>query len=120
MRLFATNLVDSATITASSENDSLLAVNVANELRTKVWRTGATLTQEWIKFDCGAAQAVTSLILANHTLSTDTLVALEGNATDVWGTPSFTQASERGLSPSSSTGSPFFTCLATNSINPSP
>jgi hypothetical protein len=92
MRLFSPNLIDAATITASSENDLLLAANVANELRTKVWRTGGSLTAEWIKFDLGAAKAVTGFIIANHTLSTDTLVALEGNATDSWGSPSFTQA----------------------------
>lgn len=92
MRLFTPNLIDSATISASSETDYLTASNVANELRTKVWRTGTSAAAEWIKFDFGSAKAVTAFIIANHTFSGDTLVALEGNATDSWGSPSFTQA----------------------------
>lgn len=91
MKLFTPNLIDSATITASTENDYLVASNVANELRTKVWRTGTSAAAEWIKFDLGSAQAVTAFIIANHTFSGDTLVAIEGNSTDSWGAPSFTQ-----------------------------
>jgi len=101
-RIMWTNLVDSSTITASSEDSALPGANIANALRTKVWRSGTTsvspdaATQENIVIDMGSAKSVTSVILLDHDLTAlDTGIALEGNASDSWGAPSFTQALTR-------------------------
>lgn len=71
MNIFYDNLIDysGVVITPSSENASLPAVNVANEAKTKAWRTGATLGSEFVTFDLGSAKVVTSAILLNHNLT---------------------------------------------------
>lgn len=95
MRLFYSNHVDiaGAVITPSTEDASFPASNLANELKSKVWRTKTTQAAENVVFDLLTAKAVTSVIIFAHTLlNTDTNIKLEGNATNSWGAPSFTQA----------------------------
>lgn len=91
MRLMFDNLADySATvITAGSEDAYLPVENVQHPHRSKVYRTGTAAAAEWIKFDLGSAKAVQSVILLDHTLTgSDSLIKLQGNATDSWGAPS--------------------------------
>ncbi len=97
-RFMWNNLVDTATITASSEDAALPGSNIANALRAKVWRTATAsvspdvATAENIVIDLGSAKAVTSVILLDHDLTaSDTGIVLEGNDSDSWGAPSFSQ-----------------------------
>ncbi|MBU2177656.1 MAG: discoidin domain-containing protein, partial [Gammaproteobacteria bacterium] len=81
------NLVDSAVITASSEEASLPAANVTAFHKSKVWRaTGCAA--EWIKFDLGSPQDITEIIIVGHNFSSGATVQIELNATDAWGAPS--------------------------------
>jgi len=68
VRLFWNNLADRAALTASSQHPNLLVRNLAHEFLVKVWRTGTTLTEEWVSVDLGEPLPVSSLILAAHTL----------------------------------------------------
>ena len=71
MRLYYPNLLDTySAITGSSRASSDLSYeNVAHEHVSKVWRTGATLADEYVTFDLGSAQAVTCAIIFAHTLN---------------------------------------------------
>lgn len=88
------NRVDYATttITATTESSTLPASNLKNHLRTKVYRTGNTVTDEAIVFDFGSAYSVSFIAILNHTLTaSDSNVRLEANTSNSWGTPAFTQ-----------------------------
>lgn len=93
MRLFYSNLIDASgvVITPSSEVTTLPAENVAHEFRKRVWRTGSSTAAEYVVFDLLTAQAVTAIILLDHTLTSgDSSIILEGNTADSWGAPAFT------------------------------
>lgn len=93
MRLFYSNLIDAdgVVITPSSEVTTLPAENVAHEFRKRVWRTGSSTAAEYVVFDLLTAQAVTAIILLDHTLTSgDSSIILEGNTADSWGAPAFT------------------------------
>lgn len=93
MRLFYSNLIDAdgVVITPSSEVTTLPGENVAHEFRKRVWRTGSSTAAEYVVFDLLTAQAVTAIILLDHTLTSgDSSIILEGNTADSWGAPAFT------------------------------
>src|SRR3990172_264300 len=97
MRILYRNLIDASdvTIAASSEGSDLPAVNVAHPFRSRVWRTGTSIANEWIKFDLGSAMAVQAVILLDHTLTgADSLIRLQGNATDAWDAPAVEESLE--------------------------
>lgn len=88
------NLLDIATLTASSEATGFPASNLKNPFRSKVWTTaGATAGTANLVINHGSAKAVTcvALIGYNWTSAPGTL-NFEANATDAWGAPSFSQA----------------------------
>jgi len=96
VRFMYDNLIDSATLTESSQQDTLPAENIQNHLKTKVWRTGATVASEYVVIDMGSAQSVTCVVIHAHNLTaSDTGIALEGNTADSWGAPAFTQSLTR-------------------------
>jgi len=87
------NLLDVATLTASSAATGFPAANLQNPFRGKVWRTaGATAGTANLVIDHATAKAVTvvALIGYNWTSAPGTL-KFQANATDSWGTPSFDQ-----------------------------
>lgn len=89
------NLIDysGVAISESSEVSTLPSSNVANDLRTKVWRTGTSTADEWIVFDLGSAKAVTSIIVLDHTLtSSDSAITLEAHTSDSWGSPAYSNS----------------------------
>lgn len=93
MRLFYNNLIDAdgVVITPTSEVSTLPAENVAHSFRKRVWRTGTSTAAENVVFDLLTAQAVTAIILLDHTLTSgDSSIILEGNTADSWGAPAFT------------------------------
>ncbi len=99
-RFMLTNLIDSATLTASSEDSVLVGANIANALRGKVWQTGTSTAAEDIVIDHASAKAVTCVILLDHDLTaSDTGINIEFNATDSWGSPSVTEALTRVSGP---------------------
>lgn len=95
MRLFWSNLIDvvGVVFTASSAVATLPGSNVAHEFRSVPWRTGTSAADETLVIDLGSAGAATSIILLDHTLTAaDSAIAIQANATDSWGAPSFNQA----------------------------
>lgn len=94
MRFFYSNLIDASgvVVTASSQVTTLPASNVVHEFKTKVWRTGVTVADEWITFDLGTARTVQAVAVLAHTLAqTDSNIYVQGNSSDSWGAPAFQQ-----------------------------
>lgn len=90
--LHYTNRIDASGVvfTASSAQTDLPASNVANAQRTRVWRTGSSTAAETLVMDLLTAQAITAVIILDHTLTAgDSLIKIQGNASDSWGAPSF-------------------------------
>lgn len=91
-RFMWNNLIDTATLTESSEDTYFPVENIANALRSKPWRTGTSTALETVIIDLGSAQAVECVALLDHGLTAaDTGITLEGNTADSWGSPAFTQ-----------------------------
>lgn len=95
MRIFYSNQIDLAgvTFTPTTYDVAYPPQNLANEHRSFPWKTGTTVASENVVIDLGSAKAITSVILLDHTLTSgDTNIKLEGNSTNSWGAPAFTQA----------------------------
>jgi hypothetical protein len=86
----ANNLVDSATLTASTENAQFPVSNLKNDFRTKVFRS--TSNSDNIVIDLGAAAAADSFGIVDNWRDGFgvTAITLEGNSADSWGAPAFT------------------------------
>lgn len=82
---------DGATITSSSEASTDLADdNVVHDFVSLPWRTTGD-TSEWVKFDLGSATAITCVGIFAHNLTSAATVTLQANASDSWGSPSYSQ-----------------------------
>ena len=91
MRIIYNNIIDGATITSYSENPQYLFDDAFKDSRlSRVGRTVGHDT-EWIKFTLPSAAAATYILIFGHNLTAGATVKLEGNATDVWTSPSFSE-----------------------------
>ena len=88
------NLLDTATLTESSEASGFPAENVQHPFRTKVWTTeGATPGTANLVIDHGSAKAVNCIVLANYDwASAPGTLDIEFNATDSWEGPDHTES----------------------------
>lgn len=93
------NFIDAATLTASSASSTLPVNNLKNAQKTKVWRTGSTIANEYVVIDFGAGMEISCVVILNHNFLPDEFVYIEGNATDSWGAPSFSQFFTWNLGP---------------------
>lgn len=100
LRIFHDNrLFDIATLTPSSESSDLPAVNVQDEFRTKVWRTGNTLAKETLTVDFGMARRMRAFIAYYTTVNgwassfhnPDDFISLSANSSNSFGSPLFNQ-----------------------------
>ena len=83
---------DASTVTHSSEaNTDLVAENVLHDHIAKLWRTSGK-TSEWIRFDLGSAKQIKVFSMFSFNLTSSATVTLQANASDSWGSPSFSQA----------------------------
>jgi len=88
MRLAYNNLIDAATAPTALTEDLLYPIeNVQNQRLSKRWRSTAATSQTVI-VDLGSAQAVDTVAILGHSLTTSAVLTIEGNATDVWTSPS--------------------------------
>ena len=92
MRIYYDNVIDAngAIFTPTSYDSAYPADLLSNEQRSHGWKTGATVAAENVVIDLGAVPSVTiqSCILLDHDLlNTDSLIKIQGNATDSWGAP---------------------------------
>ncbi len=89
-RLFWRFASDYGALTASSETYGMEAGKLLTHHLAEVWRTGTTLTTEWIKADLGQAVTCGAVALLNHDLDgTETGLVLQANSTDDWAAPPF-------------------------------
>ena len=89
--LYNADTWDAATITSSSESSADLADdNAVHDHVSKPWRTTG-ISAEWIKFDLGGATNLTVFSMFSFNLTASATVTLEGNATDSWGSPTYSQ-----------------------------
>jgi len=89
IKFLANNLVEGATITGSTSNAQFPASNIAEDFRTKVWRS--TSNSDNVVFDLGSIEPVDYLAIADNWQSGFgvSTITVEANATDSWGAPSF-------------------------------
>jgi hypothetical protein len=88
------NLLDSATLTASSEATGFPASNLKNPFRSKTWKTaGGTPGTAQLVINHGSAKAVDAIALTGYPdwLAAPGTLVVEFNATDAWGAPSATE-----------------------------
>ncbi len=78
------NLVESATVTASSEDANFLGTNAAALPVSKPWKSAdGVMTGAKLLIDLGSAQAIDAIALVNHNLrSASTLTVRGGTVTD--------------------------------------
>lgn len=89
MELSLTNHAASATFTASSQHATLTADNLASPQRPFLtWRTTATGAQNAV-IDFGVGRVVVGFVIVNVNF---TSLTIQGNASDSWGSPSFSSA----------------------------
>ena len=88
MRILYNNLVFDSTITTNTENPYYLFDTALNDTRLSRYARTINDTGEWIKFDFGSAKKVSYCAIINHNLTSSATVKLQGNATDVWTSPS--------------------------------
>jgi hypothetical protein len=95
MRILYENYVDTATITASESNSFYPVSNLQKLSTTDAWRSNNATGTKTIVFDLGSAKTVDTCVVVgdnyNRVLTATTLL-IEGNATDSWGSPSFSQS----------------------------
>ena len=88
MRIAYTNLVDSGTVTASSENPIYPIENVQVARLAKPWQTIAVTGVNAV-VDLGSALAVNTVAIIGHTITTSATLNIEANSSDSWGSPSW-------------------------------
>jgi len=70
MRIYYPNLADAySAISASSAVSTLPVTNVTHFHKSRVWRTGTSVADEYITIDLGSSQAATAAIIFAHTLT---------------------------------------------------
>jgi hypothetical protein len=90
--LYNMDAFDAATVTHSSEaNTDLVAENVLHDHIAKLWRTTGK-SSEWIVFNLGSAKKITCFSIFSFNLTSSATVTLQGNASDSWGSPTYSQA----------------------------
>lgn len=95
VRLFYDNtLFDAAVLTPGSQQSTLPATNVQNPLRSRVWRTDILSAAETLVINFGSAVTPKAFIafFTDVDDSVDSLIKIQGNASNSWGSPTFSQA----------------------------
>ncbi len=89
MILKAIETCKDATLTTNSINIFNSVDNILDSRLSRVYKTEAGITTAEIVFNCGSAVAVSGVAIANHNITSSvTTLKLQGNATDVWTSPS--------------------------------
>ncbi|MEL0099865.1 MAG: hypothetical protein VW907_09940 [Opitutae bacterium] len=86
-----TNAADSATLTESSENSMLPVENIQNARAGKVWETTGASTSQNVVVNMGSATSA-SYVGIVHPAENLTPGNIQANATDSWGSPTFSEA----------------------------
>ena len=90
MRIAYDNLIDAATAPTALTEDLLYPIeNVQNQRLSKRWRSTAA-TSQTVVVDLGSAQAVDTVAILGHSLTTSAVVSIDAHSSDSWGSPSWT------------------------------
>jgi hypothetical protein len=89
IKFLSNNLVETATIAASTTNAQYPLTNLLNDFRTKAWRS--TSNSDNIVFDLGSAVDVDSFAIVDNWKNGFgiTAMTIEAHTSDSWGAPSF-------------------------------
>lgn len=89
IKFLANNLVETASLTASTSNAQYPVSNLQHDFRTKAWRS--TSNSDNIVFDLGSTEDVDHVAIADNWKNGFGVatVTIEANATDSWGAPAF-------------------------------
>lgn len=79
-----------ATLTASDENAAFPVENSQDIRLSRLFKTTGTGVN--IVIDLGENLTATGFFLANHNLTSSATITLEGNTTDTWATPAYTNS----------------------------
>lgn len=79
------NLIDAATLSASTATGGLPVSNLAEDDINKVWRAAATSASSWILADLGSLQTVGAVALVNTNLELNTPVQVRLSTVDATG-----------------------------------
>lgn len=80
------NLVDNATLSASSEAAGYFVSNIKEQQLSKVWKSTSGSGQ-WILIDFGSAQSVKGVFVAGHNLLSGSTIKIQANSSDDWTSP---------------------------------
>lgn len=78
------NLVDSATLTASSEDASFPVTNLQNEQRSIVFKTAAAVTDMNIIIDNAVNTYASEFVIVNHNIPNGATITIDRNTTLSW------------------------------------
>ena len=95
MRFFWDNFIDhsAVNISATTEEAKLPVANLQHAHKKKLYRTTGAGTSETVLVDLGSAKAIDGSVFLNHTFDgSESAINIEGNASDSWGSPSFSEA----------------------------
>jgi hypothetical protein len=101
IKFWANNLVDQATLTASTENAQFPVENIQDPRRTKVFRS--TSNSDNIVLDFGETSEFDSVLIVENPLNGFGIstITIQANTTNSWSSPPFSQAvtfsSEHGV-----------------------
>jgi hypothetical protein len=91
VKFLQTNLIDSASLTGSTEESAYPAANVQDSILASVWRTTG-VTSENLVINLGTAQSADIVFLGNHNLTSSATITLQANSSDSWGAPPFSES----------------------------
>ena len=84
------NKYNLATLTASDENPAFPVENSQDTRLSRLYKSTSTSIN--IVVDLGESLTATAFFLANHNLTSSATITIEGNATDSWTTPSYSNS----------------------------
>ena len=86
MIVVANETLKDSILTINSSNINYPVTNILDSRLTKIVKTDSNTTMT-IVFDAGSAVNVNSISIANHNISSGATIKFQGNATNVWTTP---------------------------------
>jgi hypothetical protein len=92
-RLFYDNKIKSVfkSLIADSQHASYPSLNLQTDNYSKTWRTLDAATSHNVVNDFGVPSQIDTVFLGNVNLTSAATVTIQGNATDSWGAPSFSE-----------------------------
>lgn len=85
------NKLDDYTLTAPEFSDLYPVENVIDKRLEKLWKGNDSDTTQRIVIDCGTATIHALVVILGHNLTSSQTVKIEGNTSDSWTSPAYSQ-----------------------------